>query len=384
MTRTTHWLLSTETDRWKVWTKDRGTQLPGSPLGRLRGGGDFVFDPFDAYQAGLVTSPNVVILGAIGTGKSTLVKMLVARGHARGHRSVVIDPKGEYGAVARACGGEVLTLRPGGPTWCNPFGSGLADNVELTVTLVEIVLERSLSPEERHWVDDAWRSVPPASLRPLRDVAGFAGGMHPHVTAALMARTVQRFVSGDLAGMFDGDSEESRLDATVNVIDVSALWQHRYFAVAAVALMAVAQRNGRGQGYVVVDEAWAVLADSAAIRWLHGEWKLARHRGTSHILVLHRWSDIDGVSDDRSRQRAWVNSMMRDCDTAFLFRHAATDVDLLHRVIDLSATERSWLPQLSRGSCVARFGRGRSVVSLTVSANEIAMTDTDERMRGKS
>jgi polynucleotide 5'-kinase involved in rRNA processing len=45
-----------------------------------------VFDPFDAYAAGLVSNPNVIVAGSIGAGKSTIVKMLCDRALCRGRR----------------------------------------------------------------------------------------------------------------------------------------------------------------------------------------------------------------------------------------------------------------------------------------------------------
>src|ERR1700681_1329169 len=48
----------------------------------LTGGGGFAFDPFEAYQAGLVTNPNLLVAGEPGTGKSSFVKTYLARAHA--------------------------------------------------------------------------------------------------------------------------------------------------------------------------------------------------------------------------------------------------------------------------------------------------------------
>jgi DNA helicase HerA-like ATPase len=103
---------------------DAGTGLSGRSLGEAQRGSAFVLDPFDAYSAGLVSNPNMIVAGSIGAGKSTVVKMMVDRALARGRRVVVIDPKGEYGELAAAHG--VVALALGRDGWCSPFPSSAA------------------------------------------------------------------------------------------------------------------------------------------------------------------------------------------------------------------------------------------------------------------
>ena len=45
----------------------------------LAGGGAFCFDPFQAYADGVITSPNMVVLGQLGSGKSAFVKTFLYR-----------------------------------------------------------------------------------------------------------------------------------------------------------------------------------------------------------------------------------------------------------------------------------------------------------------
>ena len=78
-----------------------------------------MLDPFDAYASGLVSNPNVIVAGSIGAGKSTVVKMMLDRALERSRRAVIIDPKGEYAALATAYGVTVVALGRDG--WCDPF-----------------------------------------------------------------------------------------------------------------------------------------------------------------------------------------------------------------------------------------------------------------------
>ena len=91
-----------------------GLGAPGSYIGRDLFGGAFVYDAFELYSAGVLTSPNMLVAGQIGRGKSALIKTYVWRQRAFGRRAVIMDPKGEYGALAQACGVTPIRLEPGG------------------------------------------------------------------------------------------------------------------------------------------------------------------------------------------------------------------------------------------------------------------------------
>jgi hypothetical protein len=90
-------------------------------IGRDLLGGSFCFDPWDLYRRGVLTNPNLIVLGQLGRGKSTFVKTLVWRQVAFGRQAWIVDPKGEYGPLAEACGAVPLRLAPGGDIRLNPL-----------------------------------------------------------------------------------------------------------------------------------------------------------------------------------------------------------------------------------------------------------------------
>ena len=93
----------------------------GVLIGRDVLGGSFVYDPFALYRAGVVTNPNMVVIGQIGRGKSSFVKSYLWRQAVFGRSAWVIDPKGEYGPLCEAWGVVPVALRPGGPVRLNPL-----------------------------------------------------------------------------------------------------------------------------------------------------------------------------------------------------------------------------------------------------------------------
>ncbi len=379
----THWITTGDFDALRLPAHDAGSGLDGRSLGVVAGGAPFVLDPFDLYRAGVVANPNVVVAGAIGVGKSTVVKMTVERALARGRRAVVIDPKGEYGALALRHGCRSVALGVDG--WCDPFADA-TDGRSLVRAMVASAQNHPLSDEQHFAIDEAWGSVAPS--RPRRVLRALAESMHgalddPTSPRRSLALALRRFIVGDLAGLFDGEDEPLTLDGELVVLDLSAQWSSDAVAVAALSAVAAAQRVAASAvaSYVVLDEAWALLSDPHALAWLRGSWKLARSRGISHVLVVHRWGDVSAVGDEGSAQRERARGLLNECETAWLFRQPPDEVRDMGAALGLNAIERQTLTDLERGQALVRYGRYRSVVRLTPDESDLAIIDTDAAMR---
>ena len=65
----------------------KGTFL-GTNLGT---GAPFCFSPFEAYRDGLITNPNILVAGEIGSGKTNTTCALTLRSIALGFRVAAVD-----------------------------------------------------------------------------------------------------------------------------------------------------------------------------------------------------------------------------------------------------------------------------------------------------
>ena len=385
MTRAwTHWGTSQHFGALRLPAHDAGTRLEGPALGRIVRGGRFVLDPFDAYQAGLVTNPNVVVAGSIGAGKSTLVKMMLDRALRRGRRVVVVDPKGEYGALARAHGVRPLVIGRDGWYW--PALLDERSGHDFVTTLLTSAKGSPLNDDERYVLDRAWRETGAGSPRVLAALASRLSpflGDRVHEGERSLALLLRRFTEGDLASLYDGPQAPVGFGDPLVILDVSAYWGTDLMGVAALSAVAAAQHLATCEepGYLVLDEAWALLGDDAALRWLQGSWKLSRARGISHVLVLHRWSDVAAVGALGSVSRARAQGLLRESETAWLFRQPPDEAAEMAAVLALSARERRCLPDLARGQALVRYGGARSLVQLTPDARDATFVDTDAAMR---
>lgn len=382
----THWAASSDLASLRLPAHDAGTGIVGRRLGVSQYGGDFVWDPFDAYVTGLVSNPNVIVAGSIGAGKSTVIKMMLDRALARGRRVVVIDPKGEYAPLAESYGTRSLALGRDG--WCSPFPDDDRESRELLRSLIASAQGRALTSDQHFVVDETWLRL--ENPRPVRVIAALYEILSPSIRSSVssperdLALTLYRFVYGDLAGLFDGESEPMRFTGDLVVIDISGQWASGSFSVSLLSAVAAAQQvvSSQGErGYLVLDEAWALLSDPHALRWLQGSWKLARAKGLSHVLVLHRWTDVAASGDVGSAQRERAKGLLRECETAWLFRQPPDEAREMALALGLHRREEHYLGALPKGVALVRYGAHRSIVRVTPDERDVRFIDTDAAMR---
>jgi hypothetical protein len=384
----------------------------GVYIGRDVLGGSFCFDPWDAYGRGIVTGPNVVVVGQIGRGKSTFVKSFLWRQQVFGRQAWVVDPKGEYGPLAAACRVMPLRIAPGGDLRVNPLdlpkaggGHPAADEAvrrrsELVSSLAAASLGRGLTPPERAAADVAVRRVsaefaaptlpavvwalfqPSAdSARDLRtDVNGLAAD------GRQVALELRRLVEGDLAGMFDGPTSSGvDLGGPLVVLDLSALYASPALGIlmtCATAWLQAALADGdRVHRLVVVDEAWAILHSLAIARWLQAGFKLSRAFGVANVAVVHRLSDLRAAGAQGSERQRLAEGLLADAETRIVFGQPPSEVALGRDLLGLTSTEADLLPQLPRGVALWKVGRRSFLVEHRLAASERSLVDTDFAMR---
>ncbi|HMD45047.1 MAG TPA: hypothetical protein VKG43_02725 [Acidimicrobiales bacterium] len=383
-------------------------------------GGSFVYDPFELYAQGVISNPNMIVFGQIGRGKSAFVKTYLWRQAVFGRRAWVVDPKGEYGALAAAWGVTPVALRPGGGVRLNPLDPGHGSGerspgteegdrrqIELLASLAAACLGRALAPRERVAVDLALTAVGsrskvptlPAVVDALLDPGADAAASIRTDRATLLedgrdvALELRRLVHGDLRGMFDGPTTAGLdLSGPLVVLDLSALYNSAALGVlmacatawlqAALARQASVGPVGAAHVLVVVDEAWAILANLGVARWLQASWKLSRAYGVANIAVLHRLSDLHAVGGAGSEQVGLAEGLLSDSETRVVYAQPPGEVGRAAELLSLSETEAELLTQLRRGVGLWKVGRRAFLVQHLVGPNERALVDTDGAMTG--
>jgi type IV secretory pathway VirB4 component len=390
----------------------RALPVGGVLVGRDLYGGVFVHDPFELYAAGILTNPNMLVLGQIGRGKSSLVKTYLYRQAAYGRRIVVLDPKGEYGSLAAALGAEPVALRPGGILRLNPLdvdgspdgGSTTARQevarrrLALLAAICASGLRRDLTPTEHTGLELALDAIAGTSAPTLPevvaallspaarsarsvgcDVATLAGGTRD------LALELRRLVHGELRGMFDGPTSAGiGLGGRAVVLDLSAVYHSPALGVlvtcATAAVDGAVRAAGSQQTILVVDEAWAVLTNLGVARFLQASWKLARARGVANLAVVHRVSDLAAVGGTGSAEARLAEGLVADSETIVCYAQAPGELSAAVRVLGLSEDEAQLVGRLGRGVALWKVGGRSYLVEHRLAPDERAIVDTDARL----
>jgi type IV secretory pathway VirB4 component len=296
-----------------------------------------------------------------------------------------VDPKGEYAELATRHGATPIALGRDG--WCSPFPDDDVEGRHLLRALVASAQGHALSDDQHFALDEAWQRLGGV---PERVVFALYQLLKDHLSSPQasaqrsLALILHRFIHGDLAGLFDGDTKPLRLTGDLVVVDLSSQWSSNSLCVAVLSVVAAAQQvvgDSSIPGYLVIDEAWALMSDPASLRWLQGSWKLARARGLAHVMVLHRWSDIAAAGSAGSVERDRARGLLRECETAWLFRQPVDEAHEMVAALGLAPHEERYLTALPKGVALVRYGPHRSIVRVEPNAEDRSVIDTDAAMR---
>jgi type IV secretory pathway VirB4 component len=382
----------------------------GVYIGRDAYGGSFVYDPWELYGREL-TSPNMLVIGQIGRAKSSLVKTYLWRQSVFGRRAWVIDPKGEYGALAAAFGVQPIALAPGGDVRLNPLTrrAGWQGQLRLLQAVSAGALHRALAPEEEAGLREALRtindqrdgeptlpSVVDVLLRPTAEMAERLATTPPALARASRqaALGLQRLCEGDLRGMFDGPTTAGLdLDAPLVSLDLSAVYDSAALGIlmtcAAAWLRAMvdeqrARAEGDEQGgeklHVVVDEAWRIFSIPGVGEWLQDSFKQSRAYGIQNVIVMHRLSDLRAAGAEGSREARLAEGLLADAETRVIYAQPPDQLERTRELLGLTETEVELLPTLRRGEALWKVGQRSFLVHHRLSSFEARIVDTDARM----
>ena len=387
----------------------------------LTGGGGFAYDPFEAYQQGLVTNPNMLVAGEPGLGKSSFVKTFTARALAifNGPDTIrrwvaILDPKGEYTPLAEHLGLTVIRLYPGGTSRINPLDAGpLGDpaqreeltrrRADLVAALAGQVLRRDLDPLEDAalgWAIQTLSSTRTLAQPTLADLVGVLRNPPPtvatrvHLAPDVLARrldqvgfALEKLLDRSLRGMFDGpttitvdpDARGLVLDLSVVHHDDDAL---RLVLLAATAWLqtTLARRDGIHR-LQILDEAWRLLGAERTTRYLQACWKLCRDYGVANLAVVHRLSDLRAQADDGTTTAKVAMGLLADTQTRVLFRQSSDQLDDARHLLGLNPVETDLLGRLTRGRALWKVAGRTAVVQHLIAPGEAAFCDTDTSMR---
>lgn len=378
--------------------------MPGGyPLGVNRAtGAPVIFNPFSPW----LKNYNMIIYAPSGAGKSTAVKIMIPRSTLIGQRWRIIDPEGEYLAMARELDLPYVAIGPGSDVIENPFDleatqerSGrLKVNLSLKVQdmarLIKAMVEGEgaaerdrLSPQEEAVLEEAIRqeyaacgvTTDPDSLY-VEEQRVFADGtarygrfLRPMPTLTSLWERLQSmpdqtytsrlvaalapWLRGRSLGFFDGQTNVWIGDAPIVVYDITALERGRERLVGLQAMLGsiwerFAKKNPEQPKGVLVDEAWRFARYEPAMEYLEDMVRRMRKRTCSLVLISQDFRAFQGTERGKA-----VNS---NSDVQLFLRQESADIQDLAALFRLSEGEIYILQRARKGEGILRVG-GTSV-----------------------
>jgi hypothetical protein len=386
----------------------------------------FTFSLHELYRARLLTAPNMVVSGKIGSAKSSLLKTIAFRSVPFGQRFYIVDVKGEYEQLAAAVGITPLRIGPGLGVAMNPLAAirrhpghneqqwrqlQRSRRLLLLEGLLEIQLGDRLVEAERSLLEFAvdavtrehdatadrlatptLSSVLAATGRPelwQHHLNQLGYPLHVFVEESRRLRlALQRLISGALGGVFDGPPDASvRLDFAQPgaILDLRAVRASDAMTAMAMTcaqswLEAELSTPDAPPRICLYDE-FALLARHVQLmRRMREQLKLARALGIGNILALHRFSDLAAAGSADSEQVRIARGLIEDCGVRVSYQQDAGSLTQAQELLGSSDVETDLLRRLRQGVGLWMIGTRSYVVRHQLSRAETAMVATDSRM----
>lgn len=375
----------------------------------------FSADPWEQYEAGVVKSHSVAIIGVKGTGKSMLAKSWATRLTRLGrHVAVPHDPNGEWVRVARYVNGPdrggIIRMGPG--TKINLLDVGDPDpemsnedwrnfsRRDRAATLQGIVKQlrrvENVRTFEHTVIDEVLESLEQQTTVTVAHVyeamSGYRGEDTALVAAAHeLAHTLRRLVHGDLSGMFDAPSSVVfDPNLPMMVVDTSGLRKAAPDMQALARLAstrwvrnATSGSNQRKRVIVHEEAAIALMNDvfgGSGLTSRVADEKVARHLQVSNWYLLHRIGDLDALGDAGSSVQTQALGLLADCDTRISYQQHPGEISRSANVLGWNRTVAELVPTLKKGEGIWQMGQSHlAQVKNIHSDTELTIFNTDSK-----
>jgi hypothetical protein len=394
-------------------------------------GWPFFHDVFAAYMSDIVSSPNVIVLGDVGTGKSSFIKTwAVLRQLLLGRRVVILDKKrqqravaaggalgeGEYAPLCRAVGVEpvrfilgrnsggsrinILDPAIGGGHGEDDDSDGGASQHQLLRAVLREALGRAVAPLEGKALRVAHRVAVATAhtqgrVATILDVvehldyptAASLAFVNDRITIEMLtawgqeaAAELERMIDEDLAGLIDGEtSADISLTAGLTVFDISALPDDGpavpiVMAIINSWLRAVLDNQASTvRTVLVIEEGWHLMSGTFA-KVTQRNQKISRGEALMNVTAMHHISDVAPDSP--------AIATIQEAGTVVIYRQdKANDAARCVELFNLPPGCQATLMELPTGAALIKIGSRKPVlVTHMRSAWEESITNTDVAM----
>ncbi|TFB86882.1 ATP/GTP-binding protein [Cryobacterium algoricola] len=368
-------------------------------------------DPVTAYNSEPreVSSPNVIVMGDVGAGKSSHTKCnyVVRPLLLKGRRAVVFDKKdqngeGEYSNVVRHYGFEPIRFTVDGTgTTLNLLDPMIArgTGIQGQARLLNIVtrLARGDQPLDG-WEEEALRAALRATVDRIQGRAPVLADVLPNLgnitddpeyhalsptarddlhKAGLSVKWTLNGLLDEYTGLLDGETSKSvDLSGKLTSFDLSQLPDDGPVVPVVMAIgnmwMLGRLRHERDSATTVVyEEGWHMIGGPGA-QLIKSNQKLSRGLGISNVFVMHKGTDIPTDSPGMA--------IIQEAQTVVVYRQSRPDDALwCQQTFGLAPETARTIENLADGHYIFKYGsHPETHVQHIRSSWERELTNTDE------
>ncbi|MCS5696921.1 VirB4 family type IV secretion system protein [Desulfofundulus thermocisternus] len=373
---------------------------------------------YNPYLRTSLPNPHILIVGNSGTGKTSLITVLMLRMAAIGVRSCAIDPENEFTLATSKAGGTVIKIKNGEFTGINPLEVDvevdedgtlrvpLLDKITDMKWLISVMVKghgnRSLSPVELAIVEDSIReeyealgiTTDPDSLydpngklpggqfaagpvkKPMPTLSSLVKRIGSKPGGEELALILRPFLRGGTLGMFDGQTSVDLVNAPIvdfAIREIRDEFTRLYcmFVILTWLWTKFCQKD-RHLKMVPVDEAWRFMRYEDSAMYFSEIVRRGRKYNVSLVVssqLLHEF-----INNEEG------NSILGVCATSVLFQPHTTQTEITAEQFHLSEGARAFLETAGTGKCLFLLNRSISPVEVVLTPTEKAIIEEQKKI----
>ena len=365
-------------------------------------GAPVFYDPFLGPPT--LINHNIAIFGESGAGKSTAIKLLVARSALNLTKSAIVDPEGEYRETVEHLGGETIKLKNDQLSGINPFdiaeeegklnlrGKTL-DIIKLISTMIEGVGSKLESQEVaavEHAIMEEYRergiTEDPESLyepyqepdmlgykrKEMPTLSSLHGRLKNYKEAERTHTLLRSFLKDGVMGIFDCQTEVDLSSPVAVCFDVSELEEKflRPLAMQVVLQWIFEQfaKSDLQKKLVICDEAWMLLKYKETADFLENISRRGRKLVTGLVTATHSFHEFNNSPKGMAVQE---NSA-----TTLIMQQNPKDINTIQDQLNLPEGQMEVIKSLQTGEALLYMGSEAAVVRFVVAPYEEHFVET--------
>ncbi len=338
---------------------------------------------------------NAIVLAQSGAGKSYAIKVEILRSLLRGIDVIVLDPEGEYVALARAGGGHVESVSPSSSSLLpsafalgKSSAPGACTGRKLSLVTLFRLLIPELSSSDVLVLQEALGRIyafkgmtdqpetygfePPAAADLLKSLEYQARqGPDPELARAL-ERQVRGLLEGPAGWLLQGTQTRPMPSSGLTVISLAGLPEETRSPAMFLVLERVWQhlrhREPRRKALLVIDEAWWLVRQPDTARFVFRLAKTARKLDIGLTVITQDVLDL--LASDAGK------TVIANAAVQLLFRQAPRAIPELAESFGLTRPEGLLLMNapVGEGILIGRNSRTRIQVAASALEDQLART----------